>query len=170
MDKSIQADSSQTTASLFVVATAALTRYEALDVDGEGILDVGIDIPSAEQVKELQKIKEDTKTVKTIVQLWKPMQEQLKRERSSSSSQMMANPALQALKRLSFSSSNATLAASAAAAATAASGAATGAATTDRARAPTTAELGATIGSMSYEEAALRHSETSGGIELKVKV
>jgi hypothetical protein len=52
-------------------------RYHKLDVGGRGMLDVGIDIPSAAQAQELQRIKLETGCNKTIVQMWQEIQRKL---------------------------------------------------------------------------------------------
>jgi hypothetical protein len=66
-----------------------IDRYHDLDVDGEGALDVGIDIPSAEQVKTMQELKDNTETPRTLTELWKDMQLALRRKRTESRSSSM---------------------------------------------------------------------------------
>jgi len=53
-------------------------RFCELDSTGRGALLVGIDVPSAAQVKELQRIKIETETNKSAVQMWQEIQRSLK--------------------------------------------------------------------------------------------
>ena len=48
-------------------------RFRQLDIDRTGVLKVGVHVPSAQQVKDMQEEIKDTK--KTIVDAWKEKQE-----------------------------------------------------------------------------------------------
>jgi hypothetical protein len=55
-------------------------RFREIDSSGRGALLIGIDIPSAAQVKELQRIKLETGTEKSVVQMWQEVQRSLKKD------------------------------------------------------------------------------------------
>ena len=52
-----------------------LDRFAELDEEGEGALDIGTDVPSAEQVKEMQRVVDATGL--TLPEYWRQMQPEI---------------------------------------------------------------------------------------------
>jgi hypothetical protein len=48
-----------------------IDRYHDLDKTGDGLLTVGVEVPSAAQVQEMQRIKDETKNPKTLAEIWR---------------------------------------------------------------------------------------------------
>jgi len=55
-----------------------LDRFHDLDSGGEGSLDVGLEIPSAAQVREMQRIAADNPEGATLAEMWKDVQAKLR--------------------------------------------------------------------------------------------
>jgi hypothetical protein len=54
-----------------------IDRFHELDSGGEGSLDVGLEVPSAAQVKEMQRIATETPDLGTVVDMWKDVRAKL---------------------------------------------------------------------------------------------
>jgi len=48
-----------------------IDAYHDLEKTGDGYLTIGIEVPSADQVREMQRIKDETKNPKTLPEIWK---------------------------------------------------------------------------------------------------
>jgi voltage-gated potassium channel Kch len=48
-----------------------IDAYHDLDKTGDGFLTIGVEVPSADQVREMQRIKDETKNPKSLPEIWK---------------------------------------------------------------------------------------------------